>query len=348
MERTVELVAVVCVLMSVLLTGCRSAQRTAAELAQATQTAWSNGDRATFIDLFVPRARERAEQVWIATQGLRIDSVTADAEVWSITWSVGETGQSTTSTVSAEVDCARGLCQLVDLSQARDAPAPAWITGDLVVARQDRLTVLSAPQASATILAAATEALDLVRSAPAALGLEPDTPVVIEVPLDASGFEQIMAAPEVDFRGSGAVTWTAGSDEGDPLIHVVVNPVTTAGATHQQMVRLLAHELVHVASSDLEVADGRHWVVEGLAETLSAPADPAAQADPQLLVGRCPLADVVVDDQAFSGSDAQFAYAWSAWAVSQIMASDPGLVPRVMADPGLGVSLDDQAVCGLR
>lgn len=348
MARTVELLVVVCMLMSLALTGCTSPGRTPAQLAAAVQGAWASGDRAAFLDLFTSRARARAEQLWTATTGLRVDSVQVDDETWAITWSTGQVAQVTTNTVTAVVDCPRGQCQLIDLTQAKDSPAPAWITGDLVTAGDEQLTVIAAPQEGPGVLAAAVEAMALVQSAPTELGLEASTPVVIEVPDDVVGFEQIMAAPEVYFRASGALTWTAGSEQGDSLLHIVVNPTTTRGATHEQWVRLLAHELVHVSTAGIQVVTGRQWVAEGLAEALSVPADPTAQLDARVLASRCPLAQTVIEDQAFTGTDASFAYAWSRWAVAQILDTDPGRIPQLMVDPQVSITLDDRQECGLR
>lgn len=346
MARTAELVIAFCLLLVGLLTACQPVSRSQAQLAAQIQSAWRASDKSAFIGLFADSAQDRATQLWETTKELRIDVVSPVNDLWEVNWSVGDLQQIATSSVRPEVSCKRQYCELVDLGQASGAPAPVWLTGDLASSSDGQITVLAPQGQQAQWLAAANSALSQLRDAPAVLGLDLSQPVIVEVPADVAGFEQIMAAPALDFRGTGAITWTAGDDSPSALMHVVVNPRSITGASQDQLVKLLTHEFVHLTTRGLKVSPGRKWVVEGLAELLSAQAEQSDDLASQLLASRCPLAQIVISDDQFSGADKRFAYAWSQWAVSQLFAADPAQVPALASESGSKYVPDDSEICG--
>lgn len=291
------------------------------QLLERLNTAVITGDRAAFTELFTPETdTERVETLWHNLGQLGSASFSAASSgTWQVDWAVPGETLTSTHQLRPVWQCNWYSCQLRELGQQPGAPTPIWLTTRLEVHSLGPVTVLGPSEAQPWLTAAQQAWTALQTSAPD--WLLPDAQaVVLELPADRAGFEQVLAAPAIDFATIGAITWRQGQAS-----HIVLNPDATAALTAEQRRLLVAHELVHVANAELGVpAAGQLWVSEGLAEALSLPlsADEQQRSAGVLAVG-CPLSAEPPPDEAFTDPTRQrFAYAWSAAAVDELLATD--------------------------
>lgn len=327
-------------------TGCASRDpRTGSEVAAGVAMAWASREENAFFALFDKTARSRAAQLWQSTDGVQVTSVDPiDDQQWHITWSVPATRASTRSVVRPVLNCDRD-CALVDLVQFPDQPAPIWLLGQVMISIDANVVVLDAT-AGGRVPALAEAARSRLSQSGVPL-LDMTESIIVEVPATAGQFEQMMAAPALDFRSSGGLTWTAGSLTTPALQHIVLNPQTIDSAVDTQLEHLITHEMVHASTAYLQVGSGRQWVSEGLAEHLSLAADQAAQrGSVELLAQMCPLATTIVADSDFAADNPARAYAWSTWAVGQIMATDPASLRGLWQGNTPVPKFDDSLICG--
>lgn len=292
-------------------------QRTAVSLTAAVHLA----DRDAFTGLFdAGTPPQRIETLWRNMGQLTgLEAIGETADSWRIDWRLAGQAAASTHQVRSVWQCSWQRCRLADVVQQPGSPTPVWLTGQITVASAGQVTVLGAADASQW-LAAATGALDAISGGATAGLLGEHDPYVIELPADRAGFEQVLAAPASQFATIGAITWQQGANS-----HIVVNPQTAGGLDDEQRRLLLAHELVHLRTVHLgHPASGQLWVSEGLAEALALPSSPTEQARSlAVLRAGCPLDATPPPDDAFSDpARQQFAYAWSAAMVAELLRTE--------------------------
>lgn len=277
-------------------------------------------DRTRFAALFVPSADSvRVETLWQNLRQVELVTLSSDPEGgWQVEWRApGEPGLAG-GFIQPAWQCGRRSCRLVDIVQYNGRPTPIWLTEAVQVQRAGAVTLIG-PDTGDWLEVAALAAQDLAASrAPLLAAVDG---LVIEVPGSITAFEQVMAAPAVDFRDAGAITWRLGA-----AVRVVVNPAGTANLDARGRELLLLHELAHAATDPLgPPAEGQLWVSEGLAEYVMLQSS-QEQADHSLavLAASCPLdSEPPSDDDFRDPRTQQYAYAWSAWTVAGIVATGP-------------------------
>lgn len=299
-------------------------------IAARLQQAVDADDQAAFAGLFSNDAGpQRIAELWTNLRQLDVAEIQAVGDDWRVLWSVpGEQGRAS-HWLRPGWTCTRSGCLLDDLGQSPGKPAPIWLTGPVEVHKAGQTLLLAGPAAGEWVAAAADSASALREFGPGGL-LHPVDVLVIEVPADTASFEQVMAAPAIDFHGTGAVTWLADSagQVTDPATRIVINPDGTAQIDEQARTWLLLHEQVHAATGWLGApAAGQLWVSEGLAEAVMLDAAPELQArSAELLAAGCPLAAAPPADADFSDPNAQgLAYASSAALVAALLQQPDGL-----------------------
>lgn len=314
------------------LAGRQTPAADAAQQAGAFAAAVDEGDRARFETLFGRDADpRRVEMLWANLRQVELADVEpGPARSWRIGWRVpGELGLAT-HLVAPQWRCGVTGCRLTDIVQHLGAPAPIWLTGPISVHRAEQVAVIGGPDAESWLSWSQRAAAQVGGPAPA--GLIRAAPLqVVEVPQDEHAFEQVIAAPAIDFRGTGAITWVADSgragDSAAPsATRIVINPGATAGLSDQSRFLLLLHEQAHAATAWLRpAAIGRRWVSEGFAEWLML----QHSADEQersaaVLAASCPVPTTPPADDDFADPAAQpVAYAWSAAAIDQVITAAP-------------------------
>ena len=221
------------------------------------------------------------------------------------------------------------------------APAPLWLTGPISVHRAGAVAVIGGPDADQWLSPAARAAEQLSQTPSAVALLRPGALQVIEVPADADAFAQVLAQPALEFRGAGAITWTASSGGEVPTSEqvtsrIVVNPDATSGLTGGQRQSLMLHEQTHAATSWLAApAAGRQWVSEGLAEWVRLRHPVADDSYPAAQPGGCVTGSVPADADFQGLGDTTDAYRWSEAAIGQIMSRPDAtaVVQRLWRDP---------------
>lgn len=158
------------------------------------------------------------------------------------------------------------------------AQLPLWWLGPTTEARSGAVTVLAGPgQQAAQWRSTVDRAAEEVRSGlPPSLSSSWDGTVVVEVPGTERDFEAVLGVPADTRRGSAAVTQIEGSAD-SATIRVVVNPRITEVVTAGDLPRVLAHEIVHVATQSPQSA-APDWAIEGLAEWVSLRDHPKQQS----------------------------------------------------------------------
>lgn len=284
-----------------------------------------SGDRAAFEASFAPRAdAERVDTLWTNLRQFEIETLTpASSQSWRVVWRLPVEDAAASHLVAPELDCGWRRCRLVDIGQQPGSPTPIWLTGPVSVQREGQVAVISGIGGADWLADAVVASGHLVQTGAGGL-LRPAALQVVEVPADATAFEQVLAQPILQYRAAGAITWVADSGGESPsgrpaAVRIVIQPASTQGLTVQQRQGLLLHEQVHAATAWLGApAPGRQWVSEGLAEWVRS------QHDPDLALGATGLepagcAWIAPADEEFAGADPLPAYQRSAAAVAAIM-----------------------------
>ncbi len=353
-------VAIVGVL-ALLLTGCGlippgnpddNTGQVAGQLDAAVRTA----DRSGFEALFDQTAQaDRVTMLWRNLELVEVVGITPAADgAWRVDWRVrGEAGLAS-EFVQPQWRCQTRTCLLTDLTQRPGWPAPIWVAEAIRIQQAGPITLVGAGDAAGWQSATVAAAQALAASDAPLLGSI--TGQVIEIPGSTAAFEQLVAAPAVDFRDTGAITWRAATalepdEPGHPAVRIVLNPDTTADLADDARRLLLLHELAHAATDELGApASGQRWVSEGLAEFVMLQDSPEqSQNSRQLLTASCPVTGTPPSDGEFADLAIQpFVYAWSAWAVEQVIASrpDPAVeLETLWHTPGARPNLDPSALC---
>lgn len=166
--------------------------------------------------------------------------------------------------------------QIADMAASADLPI--WAVGPVTRTPATHGTVLSSGLSAAQQQVWATR-LDRASAVVQASGvLEPDSDwnggLVVMLPANADDFATLSGTDSAD---TGAVTTCA---SGTPRI--LINPGSfAAGARWLQST--VIHEAVHVAT-DSPCKSGTEWVVEGVAESVSAASDPTTASSNRELV----------------------------------------------------------------
>lgn len=162
---------------------------------------------------------------------------------------------------------------------------PIWALGPMTATHTGAVTVLTGAGQSAERWSGVVQdaAAEVRAGLPADLSPGSTATVVVSVPATETDFERILGAPAGSRRGIAAVTQIEGSAD-TAATHVVVNPRITESVTGDDLTRVLAHEIVHVATSSPRSA-APDWASEGLAEWVSLRDRPGRQswATPTLL-----------------------------------------------------------------
>lgn len=317
-----------------------ASERAPGPLLAAIQT----DDRAGFEAAFASDADERRiSLLWDNLRELDVIALTptAQEQAWQVVWRVpGESGVASHQ-VSPRWSCGALRCELADIVQQPGMPAPIWLTGPISVHRAGAVAVIGGPDADQWLSPAARAAEQLSQTPSAVALLRPGALQVIEVPADADAFAQVLAQPALEFRGAGAITWTASSGGEVPTSEqvtsrIVVNPDATAGLTDGQRQSLMLHEQTHAATSWLAApAAGRQWVSEGLAEWVRLRHPVADDSHPAAQPGGCVTGSVPADADFQGLGDTTDAYRWSEAAIGQIMSRPDAtaVVQRLWRDP---------------
>lgn len=307
------------------LAACRPGSADPAGLPAQLNAALSNADRAGFDLVLGGVGDQQRDELWTNLGQLgEVSFAVVDDQTWRVGWRLaGEQGLAW-HFVGVQVNC-KTRCQVAEFGQARGQPAPLWAVQSVQVHQLGPIRIIGDPSAAGWLQTAQQGLARVQASVPSGL-LQLPALLVIEAPADRSRLEAVLAAPATDFAQTGALSWQADSarpaDATTPtLTRIVINPETTATLTDADRALLLAHEGVHLATGWLgPPVTGRKWVAEGLAEAIALP----LSADEQdrswsHLAQRCRL-DEPPDDAEFSHPGAVLgAYAWSGWAVGQLL-----------------------------
>ena len=241
-------------------------------LAASLTTSLTNRDEQAFTANFAPTASaQNLARVWYANlTSLESASFTADADGLALTWSVPGDRTPITQRAPARLGDQDNREVVVDLS--RD-PAPDWAAIPIAVQTTDSGSVildanrkfLDGPLLNRALVDAVTtlSATDF--------GPLDDTwngRLVLDVARDAHTYAGAGGRPEVD----AAVASCAGG-----AVRIVVNPVA-AQFDMDRLGPLILHEGFHAATRACDAAYPR-WVVEGLAESVTASAFPQVASD---------------------------------------------------------------------
>jgi hypothetical protein len=141
---------------------------------------------------------------------------------------------------------------------------PLWLRGRLSVARADDVLVM----ADGPVRAAEEAATRAVRGIDVVRRVLPDwrSPVVVEVPANATQLDETLGADPGTYAGIAAVTAPVGhaSDVEGP-VHVFVNPDVSDGLRRVGAQVVMSHELVHVATNAVR-RPVEPWLSEGFAD----------------------------------------------------------------------------------
>jgi hypothetical protein len=230
-----------------------------------------------------------------------------------------------------------------------DDRLPLWLSGPVEVRRTGEVTAVVAGSNAAAAREAdryralATEAVATVRR----VLPWPHPDLVLEVPADQAGLEQMMGAAANSYHGVAAVTATVDGSAHGP-VHVLVNPHVIGGLNSQGAQIVLSHEATHAAT---EVTDNRtlpSWLLEGFADYVALRDVPL----PLSTTARQILADVRMDgaprhlpgaaefnDQSETFG-AEYEASWLACRLLAQIGGEPALV-RLYDDVRDGAALDE-------
>ncbi len=272
---------------------------------------------------------------------------------WRLSGESAPSAHTVSMTFVADPDGVR-LAGVIDESDT-SGPQPLWWLTPVVAQRTDHVIVLAAAGQSAQRWSgrAVSAARTIARELPAPLDRSSTAVATLEVPTTVAQFERLLGAAPGTRAGVAAVAQLDGSDD-RAAIRVIVNPRSVEALSERQLIRVLGHEFVHVATSSPRSAAPR-WAVEGLAEWVSLRATPKAQSDDTAgflaRVRRSGAPRTPPEDADFrtSGTEQRLAYA-QAWLLCRYIADreSPGRLGELYAALDRGDSLDEasRAVLG--
>lgn len=143
---------------------------------------------------------------------------------------------------------------------------PVWLSGPVTVRRTAQTMVLLAGSGDAAVRRAARFDTLAVQAVETVRRVVPwsHPGLVLEVPADQAGLEQMMGAPTGSYHGVAAVTATVDGSDAGP-VHVLVNPQVIGGLNTEGAQIVLSHEAVHVATFAADAALPS-WLLEGFAD----------------------------------------------------------------------------------
>ncbi len=201
---------------------------------------------------------------------------------------------------------------------------PVWLATPVEVRRTpDTLVVATADVARYSRLA--------VRAVAVVRRVLPDwgDPLVLEVPPDARALDAALAAEPGTFATIAGVTSAVpGSPEGDPAVHVFVNPARLAESDPIGQQVVISHEAAHVAL-DATSTGAPVWLGEGLADYVALrdvglPISVTA-ADLIRQVGREGVPAALPGDREFDEESEYFGAAYeAAWFACRMLARRVG------------------------
>ncbi len=246
-----------------LLGGCATAVPTSTHLADALGSRLSAGDRAGFYALFAGSAGAQAVALRmfdnLLDSGATIAAASSDR--LSVTWHLpGEPPVVSLATVTlagAVVDAIEPV-----------STGTEWLSDPMTVHAEASLVVASARQdESARWLTAARAGLAALATVWPA-GQRRTEPLIVLAPSDLVGFARYAGA---DAQTTAAVTVVPGTTASQG-VRVVVNPVAATNAVTDAAT--LTHEAVHAAMGSPRLTGTPGWLLEGIAEALTARAHP--------------------------------------------------------------------------
>ncbi len=250
-----------------LLGGCATAVPTSTHLADALGSRLSAGDRAGFYALFAGSAGAQAVALRmfdnLLDSGATIAAASSDR--LSVTWHLpGEPPVVSLATVTlagAVVDAIEPV-----------STGTEWLSDPMTVHAEASLVVASARQdESARWLTAARAGLAALATVWPA-GQRRTEPLIVLAPSDLVGFARYAGA---DAQTTAAVTVVPGTTASQG-VRVVVNPVAATNAVTDAAT--LTHEAVHAAMGSPRLTGTPGWLLEGIAEALTARAHPSVAA----------------------------------------------------------------------
>ncbi len=293
--------------------GCR-AERTPESAVANLTAAFARRDRGAFDGCFADGTGDLADRLWRNWAAIRAEP-TADVAALTVRWRAP--GERSGAVETLDVTTAGGrLTALV----AR-GPAPLWLPGRLRVDAAEGAALLAfadLPDAEAAAwLGAAAEASALIGAA----DLEPaagawDGVLTVGLPGTAQWFAAASGLPPAQAVGTQAATLMAGPDSAP---RIVLNRTGVAGLDAAGRRAVLVHEGVHVATRSA-VSAAPLWLVEGVAESVTAAADPGTRARNADLRRSAARPRGLPTPAQLNGPAADVAYAWAAFAVDAAQA----------------------------
>lgn len=338
-----------------LVSGCAVSQQRAATLAGLVTAAVAHLDHEAFAGAFAEAA---GPPEWLWTNLVSLDQVSfevGDDGRWRVRWRYPGEELFAYHVLGVQTSCGPRRCLITSIGQEADQPTPLWLTGRLTLSQQGTIILAGTDDAQLgwTEAAVATEQTLTGFSTLAPL-IHPPARLVVEVPADGTGFEQVMAATSFDFRASPAATWRAdfAAQPGTAAAgRVVINPTNSPVLTPAQRHVLLAHELTHLATDHLgATATGWAWVSEGLAHHIGLSGD--QEEYHRVMAGvslYCAQSTAAPKDQDFAAPQGvEPAYAWSAAVIARVLDLPDGPDRLMVAWQGQAGAIPEEmirAVC---
>lgn len=321
--------------------GCRQDRTPSAPDLRA---ALARADRPAFGSCFTDEAADLADRLWRSWTALQAEP-TLEGTTLTVRWRApGEQGASVET-----LDAATADGRIAALSVR--GPAPLWLPGRLRIDAAPGAALLAfadLPDADAAAwLAAAAEASAFVGSA----GLDAaarawDGTLVVGLGATAAWFAATAGLPPGQAAATQAATVMA-SRESAPRI--TLNRTGVAGLDAAGRRAVLVHEGVHVATRSA-VSAAPLWLVEGVAESTTASADPATRARNAALRRAAPRPSALPTPADLAGPAADAAYAWAALAVDAAVArwGRPAVMSRLADWPAAARPDEDDFTAALR
>jgi len=243
-------------------------------VAEGLTSSLDRGDQAAFLAQFTPDGpTQRLGERWYdnLAQFQAVTVVPGFGGALVVTSSVPGDTSLVTQTVGVDVDTSGGSALIAGVVPSTDTPD--WVLSSVTVTSTPAgslITDAGVPDAqrSAFTGAMAKAVASLTGTDLGTLDGAWNGQLVLDVPRDSVGYTHAGGNP----TASEAITTCAAGS-----IRVVVNPVAL-GYPADQIGPLVVHEAVHVATNAC-VAQYRPWVIEGLAESVTAAAFPAVASD---------------------------------------------------------------------
>ncbi len=290
-----------------------------------------------------PRAELFGDRAW--RQAVTVE--------WRLSGETATSIHTVTMTFVADAGAVR-LAGVIDGAET-SPPSPLWWLSPVAVTRTDDVIVLAAAGQSTRgwSARAVTAARTLVRELPAPLDRSWTGAVTVEVPASTRDFERLLGADPGTRREVAAVTQLDGPTD-RAAIRVIVNPRAAEALSENELIRVLGHEFVHVATASPRSA-APDWAVEGLAEWVSLRADRDGRSyDTDRFLARvrrsgAPRTPPADTEFRAGGAELRLAYA-QAWLFCRYIADrdSPAQLGELYAALDRGDSLDEasRAVLG--